>query len=65
LVFEWSKNQVKKTAGGTAGALYQIAYKTGIVENGTRNAMIVRDALQMRDEGHKTVVPAQREQLRR
>jgi superfamily II DNA or RNA helicase len=62
LVFEWSKKQAKKAAGGTAGALYQIAYKTGIVENGTRNAMIVRDALQMRDEGRKTVVPAQREQ---
>jgi hypothetical protein len=36
---------VKNAAGGTAGALYQIAYKNRIAKNETENAMIVRDVM--------------------
>jgi hypothetical protein len=43
---------VKNTAGGTAGALYQIADKNRIAKNETENAMIVRDVMIAFEVGH-------------
>ena len=60
--FEWNEKQAKKSAGSTTGALYQLAYKVGIVENELRNRMIVRESLRLASEGRKTVILVQREQ---
>lgn len=43
---------MKYATGGTAGTLYQIAYKNRIVKNETENAMIVRDVMIAIEVGH-------------